>query len=699
MRKLTLKVSGTDSPIDRLTLGIVAAFFLSLLYWTFRFQSCLPAVTDTFMHLYPDKIYIIGQFRQGLLPLWNPLIGCGVPELANWQSSCFYPLFWVWDLLGSPSAWVALDLFQVLLAFVGFYLWLHSQGTNPLWSVLGALSFSGSALFVRCWAYPYHLAALIWIPWIFWSVDRAFQEQKTGFWFLASFFMALQLLAGYPLFVFYTWVVLTAWFGSRRPSRKTLLFFFFSILCALALSALQWLPFLEFLSQADRGGWWKAFPYYNRPVEFLSLLGPALLRTPGTEGYRGTSANFVFNLYMGWMPLLTLALGWFWVQKKGTSFWFWGIFSLLLLIWTAGPALPPGRLLPEKVLEGLEPSKAVCLFLFCACTFTARAWERGWDGTDKPWKFSVLFFLATLWTLDLLWVPFQITASLPDPYQKGGTAGFARQVRDLAGDGRFLALSPESQLGLSPHLDQAAIQAPVEKVMANTNEVWGIRSASFYLSIWPKSLNNLLRYTSKGFPYPGDLLDIAGVRLFLLPQPLPEPKYRPAGKWGNLFLSLNPSASDQTWWMGQKVDLPDRVSVLERIAQSESQWKRKVYLEKGPGGGDVALEPVGRDLARAPAPGFHRLSAGRVRLGENFPRAGYLAFNETFFPGWHAWLDGNPVPILRAYGLFMAVVVPEGTHQVEFRYEPDTFRLGLFISLLALAFTGMTAALYGFRTV
>jgi hypothetical protein len=97
----------------------------------------------------------------------------------------------------------------------------------------------------------------------------------------------------------------------------------------------------------------------------------------------------------------------------------------------------------------------------------------------------------------------------------------------------------------------------------------------------------------------------------------------------------------------------------------------------------------------APEPGVAFLS--RRSFNGKFPQSGFLAFNESYTPGWHAWLDGAPVPLLRAYGLFMAVAVPEGTHQVEFRYEPASFRPGLFLSLLALAFTGMTAALYGVK--
>ncbi len=63
-----------------------------------------------------------------------------------------------------------------------------------------------------------------------------------------------------------------------------------------------------------------------------------------------------------------------------------------------------------------------------------------------------------------------------------------------------------------------------------------------------------------------------------------------------------------------------------------------------------------------------------------------MIFDEDWIPGWRAWVDGNPVPILRAYGLFMAVQAMPGSRQVDFRYEPAAFRLGLFLTFLATAF-------------
>ena len=58
-----------------------------------------------------------------------------------------------------------------------------------------------------------------------------------------------------------------------------------------------------------------------------------------------------------------------------------------------------------------------------------------------------------------------------------------------------------------------------------------------------------------------------------------------------------------------------------------------------------------------------------------------LVLNDLYYPGWEAKLDGNPTQIYRANYLFRAVIVPQGTHVIEFTYRPRSFRLGLSITL------------------
>jgi hypothetical protein len=61
-----------------------------------------------------------------------------------------------------------------------------------------------------------------------------------------------------------------------------------------------------------------------------------------------------------------------------------------------------------------------------------------------------------------------------------------------------------------------------------------------------------------------------------------------------------------------------------------------------------------------------------------------LVLTDTFYPGWHATVDGTPARILRADHAFRGVRLDAGHHVIRFRYLPRSVLLGGAISLAAL---------------
>lgn len=71
----------------------------------------------------------------------------------------------------------------------------------------------------------------------------------------------------------------------------------------------------------------------------------------------------------------------------------------------------------------------------------------------------------------------------------------------------------------------------------------------------------------------------------------------------------------------------------------------------------------------------------RLTIGVHAARPAYLVLADAFAPGWRALVDGRPSPVLRADGLFRAVQVPAGRHDVDLIYRPAGVVEGAALSL------------------
>ncbi len=74
----------------------------------------------------------------------------------------------------------------------------------------------------------------------------------------------------------------------------------------------------------------------------------------------------------------------------------------------------------------------------------------------------------------------------------------------------------------------------------------------------------------------------------------------------------------------------------------------------------------------------------RVELRAVLRSPGLVVLAEVFYPGWVLTVDGRPAEILRTNRAMRGVALPAGTHQLVFRYQPLSFRLGLGLSLAGL---------------
>jgi uncharacterized membrane protein YfhO len=61
-----------------------------------------------------------------------------------------------------------------------------------------------------------------------------------------------------------------------------------------------------------------------------------------------------------------------------------------------------------------------------------------------------------------------------------------------------------------------------------------------------------------------------------------------------------------------------------------------------------------------------------------------LRLRLTDVPGWHATIDGRPLPLERYAGVMLQARLPAGRHVVELHYRPSAFDDGLVLAALAV---------------
>ncbi len=677
--------------------GVV--FLLSLAVWAFQFHGKLPAVTDEVLFSYPSQSVNLFEWRKGFIPLWDAYTGCGMPQLGNDLSACFYPPFWVFFLTGLSHWLVWMSLFHTAFAFFGFFLWARSQKITQTWAVLTAISFAGSLHMTRIWAYPMFSAAQSWTPWVFFTAGRFLEQGQRRWWLALTGTIGVQLLAGYPFFSFYTLFFLAVWMFLHPAGLRRRWAVAGAAGMALLLAAIQVLPFADTLSYSTRGGWGGPghFPYFSRGAEFLTLFSPTALGFPGTVSYQGQDANASFMMYFGLIPLAAWALGFFFSKSLHPKFWRWS--ALGWILWMMGGAFPLWKIIPENLLELLNPSKAVGVFLLAALTGAGLAMNRFFQFriSDKT-REALVWGITCLWLLDVLSVPVRTVFPVADPFLKPDIQSWAQKVKEAAQNQRIVSLHPKNQRlvygsGDNSRTFGAAADLWAGDLLANSNAVWGIRTSHAYVSTWTQGMDQLWKNFNQIFNYKGRLADLAGVRALSLPITLDYPHYRILEKDGDDYLILNEHCENDAWIAPSAKIFDSREVLLSQLTGEESQPGpiEKVYLEKS-----TSLPAPGRNL---PANGgaktvrWERMAGSRASFSGDFTRTvktppgntSWLVWNETYTPGWRAWVDGLPAPLLRAFGFFFAVPAPSaGIHEVELRYEPTSFRLGLFVSLASL---------------
>ena len=261
------------------------------------------------------------QAAEGL-PSWNPWLHGGEPILSNPHFGVFYPPTWL-ALISPAYSLHLLIVLHALLALAGTWRFVRGQGLEPGAASLAAVGFAAAPWYLDLGDLLDVYSGISWLPWtLHWGLRALHGEGGTRgrSAVLAGASLALQLLAGSPLAVTISGVVLSGLVLSS-PARMSRRLGTLALVFALSagFAAVQLVPMAQRLagspriaepSAEDEDGSWSASPARLAELAFPRLFGDPHREEEGLHFGRilhDRGYPYVESLFVG-LPLLVLGL-------------------------------------------------------------------------------------------------------------------------------------------------------------------------------------------------------------------------------------------------------------------------------------------------------------------------------------------------------------------------------------------------------
>lgn len=218
-------------------------------------------LTDTYI---TRDYFVVDSYRNGELPLWNPLIFTGHPMYADGVTKLFSPtnLFYYFGC-NIPLGYSLSRLLELALATIFLYLLLNHLRLTPTGAFTGSLIFLLSDHTMQHLTWMGWLGGLMWLPIMILCADLALQRGRIIFAILAGAALALQFYCGYmPAAIYYIsalalYYLIAPWLQVDKSewlsfSLRTIKYLAISLITGLGLSAMIWLPIFQLLGFSNR---------------------------------------------------------------------------------------------------------------------------------------------------------------------------------------------------------------------------------------------------------------------------------------------------------------------------------------------------------------------------------------------------------------------------------------------------------------
>jgi hypothetical protein len=668
-------------------LAVVVLFFHKPLFsseytfpWDFRGVQ-LPLIT-----------FLRDELHEGRFALWNPYNYGGYPVYANIQACFFHPLVLASAFISSRLSWYSLPLLLewvvVLQVWMGgvaaYHLFRAFQlGAAPAWT--GAVMFETGSYFASRAEHIDSMMSAAWMPLAWLAVWHLRQSFRADWFAVLAGALGLSIWGGFPQ-------ATVAVFGStvmfagllillRMGNAKTIVWACCGCILGILLAAVPFIPTTQLTElsvakyRADylgTGGglYWQSL---------VSLVAPNHYNIFDISRFKGPWDPTFLYLYSSIGGLL-LAIFAILARRNRTT----ALFGLLLLFgsfWMLGDKTSVWRalfpLLPQTVRIGIHPEYTYCIFSLAIAGLAAI----GLDFLHVP--NSVRWVIGLVIAVDLFLVgsgrPMNTQSLKADP-----------GVTPDAFDGSAALLNEVRR-----HVNQTIPPTRYDTVDASMEWTYGapilqIPSAAGISPMAPENAIQLRLFLHDGFRwgwnYPlekldSPVVDLLNVRYVVtraedIPGMAAVPKFRHLESLPGNELFENLTAFPRFF-------LVHEARAVKSIREIDLRYTAVT---------DAPIELPPNVAGEVDEVKTLKYEPNSIEVSTQASRRSLLVLSETYYPGWKAWLDDQPVPIVPTDIALRGVVVPAGAHRVRMEFRPLILPISLGISLG----TAISLAIYVF---
>jgi hypothetical protein len=692
---------------------------------------------------YPLAYFQKTNFWNGTIPFWDPYNNCGVPFLAQWNTMPLYPLSLIYLLL--PLTW-SLGFFCLLhLWFGGFgmYFLARKWTGNDFSGAFAGTAFCFSGLTLNLLMWPSHTATWSWMPWVVLAVEKAWREGGKKI-FTAAICGGLQMLAGGPEIIFFTWLVLLAlWIQqliNHEFPRKTFWRFPAMVVLVAGLAAVQLLPFLDLTAHSQRQSGYADLRWSMPGSGWANFLVPMVFGHVLNEGIffqDGQSWTSSYYLGFGTLWLAVLAL---WRARNGRV-WLLTVIAVIGVIFALGantPVLPALRHIFPQLGLITYPVKYLLLVAFIAPLLAAFSLARLQEMNAQKDIITIGGVLFLLLAAVLCWqwesASGDVDAAMANGIERipfllltGGTLFILAQKSKLELPETISAIliliawldvlthEPAQNPTVSPniyapYLARAKLAMDPQPAL---NDSRAMVSPKAYMEFIQKAMEDPAKnYLVKRLGYCADcnlLDDVPKVEGFFSlttreNNDLFQLIYGTTNDYPHLddFLGVSQTtAPDEIYnWQPRTTFLPIATAGQKPVFLDDAAALHELTNSNFDPYQIVILPPETKPLVTVK----HETMAEVLYFRRRYRRDGFEveAYNpslvviaQTYYHNWHAFLDDREVPIFRANYGFDAIQIPEGRYNLRLVYRDRAFENGAIISAITLL--GCLAGCFIFR--